>query len=207
MATAPVVEPKEGVSPAPSVTPTAPEAPETASTSLPDDLIRIPAIQAVLAGAPPAVSASLAEFQNRPEGKVIAANAKPLMDAGFGLYRSLSGDLGVLFNRAAISDNEIMDADKAGKLLDIAPSFDEVSASIGKMGEKHPILNAKPPTGFKTNEAPAVQPAPITPPQPVKPSSQKEILKKASALTPGGPTSGPMPGAGRLLNKILTPVQ
>lgn len=123
-----------------------------------------------------------------------------------GLYRSLAGDLGVLFNRMIISDQEIMDADKAGKLDSIAPPFDQVNAEIGKAGQKHPILSAKNPTGLKQAPAPAVQPAPIAPVEPAKPASSKEVLQKNKALTPGGPTSGPVPGAGRLLNNILKPV-
>ncbi len=211
----PVVEPKPGVAPvAETPAPTAPEG-EQAAGALPDDLIRIPAIQGLLAGSPPAVSASLADFANRPEGQLIAANKDPLMAAGMGLYRSIAGDTGVLFNRMYVSDTEISDADKAGNLAQIAPSFDEVNQSISTSGDKHPILNPdlKPPTGLKTAPPPAIGgAAPITPsagataaPAP-SPAPARQIGAKARNVAPGSPTSGPKPGAGRLMNQILKPV-
>lgn len=179
---------------------------ESASSQLPEDLIKIPAIQAILAGSPPAVSATVKDFTNTPEGKTVASNVKPLMDAGFGLYRSLSGDMGVLFNRMYVTDQEVMEADKAGKLSSVAPSFDEVNNSVKSSGKDHPILSAKPPSGFKSPGVPSLQAPTITPPETVKPASAKTIVPKLNALKPKGPTSGPSPGAGRLLNNILKPV-
>ncbi len=144
---APVVEPKPGVTAAPAAEP----APEQAAGSLPEELVQIPAIQGLLAGAPAAVSASIADFSNRPEGQLIAANKEPLMAAGMGLYRSIAGDLGVLFNRMYVSDEEIANADKQGTLAEIAPAFDEVNQSISASGDKHPALNPelKPPNGVQ----------------------------------------------------------
>lgn len=202
MSEGPLVEPNPNATPA-----AAPAAPEPASTaSLPADVIQIPAIQALLAGQPAAVSASLTDFANRPEGQVIAKNAKPLMEAGMGLYRSLSGDLGVLFNRMYIHDEDIMAADKAGKLASVAPSFDEVNASITASGDKHPVLNAKEPVGPASAPTPDLQKPQMAPPAPVKPTPAKVIGPKMTASVPGGPTTGVAPGAGRLLNQILKPV-
>jgi hypothetical protein len=118
----------------------------------------------------------------------------------------LAGDLGVLFNRMAISDQEIMEADKAGKLIDIAPPFDVVNTETSKAGQKHPILSAKNPTGLKTAPVPSLTPPPIAPVEPAPPVSSKQAVQKNQALKPGGPTSGPSPGAGRILNNILKPV-
>lgn len=203
MANEAVVEPRAGVPAAPMAPAAAEPAP---SAGLSEEVIGIPAIQAILAGSPPAVSASIKDLSARPEGKAIAANFGPLQEAGMGLYRSLAGDLGVLFNRMIISDQEIMDADKAGKLADIAPPFDNVNAEVAKAGQKNPILSAKNPTGLKQAPAPSVQPAPIAPVEAAKPATSKQVMQKNKALTPGGPTSGPAPGAGRLLNNILKPV-
>ena len=88
-----VVEPKPGVSP---VAETAPPAETDQTASLPDEVLRVPAIQAIFAGSPPAVSAPIEEFASRPEGKLVMANKEALMKAGMGLYRSVAGDLGVV---------------------------------------------------------------------------------------------------------------
>ncbi len=214
---APVVEPREGVA-APAPAEQAPAAPAQAdqnqAASLPEELLRLPAIQGLLAGQPGAVSASLADFANRPEGKLIVANKDPLMKAGMGLYRSSGGDLGVIFNRLFVSDSQIQEADKAGQLTQLAPSFDEVSQTLAASGDRHPVLNhdtANHPTGLAAG-GPV---SPGTPPEitggaPGAPmpaaTSPKLIAGKARNIGAGSPTSGPKPGSGRLINQILKPV-
>jgi hypothetical protein len=164
-------------------------------------------MQAVLAGKPAAVSASFEEFQKRPEAKAILANKDALLSAGFGLYKSLSGDTGVVFNTLHLHPEELVAADKAGKLQQIAPPFDQVNDMVAKAGpDTHPVLTAGDvPTGPKGPPMP-------TPPQmasgnmphaPANPPAQRQRVKN---LTLGSPTSGPQPGAGRLLNSILKPV-
>lgn len=134
------------------------------------------------------------------------------MSVGMGMYRSLAGDLGVLFNRAYVSDQEIMDADKAGQLASVAPSFDEVNQQLSSAGQNHPILDKSrtPPTGFKTSGPPAVGATPPISPAPgaqqPAPASPKLVAGKARNIPAGSPTSGPKPGAGRLINQILKPV-
>lgn len=209
MATDNLVEPLNAA-PAATVEPTAPEvAPAPAQGGLPDDLIRIPAVSALLAGDPPALSASLADFAKRPEAQMMATNKDALMAAGIGTYRSLSGDLGVLFNRMYVSPEEIQAADKAGKLGTIAPAFDAVNAQVSKSGENHPVLKRKEvPGGFKTAPAPE-PPQTASPVGMPAPSSEAQLNAQRARLknqAPGGPTSGAKPGAGRLLNSILRPV-
>lgn len=211
---APVVEPKVGVMPPPAGagTPPAAESGEPkAGAELPNELLQIPAIQGLLAGSPPAVSASLADFANRPEGKLIAANKEPLMNAGMGLYRSVGGDIGVIFNRMFVSDQEISNADKAGQLPQVAPPFDQVNQQLASAGQNHPILNPnlQTPTGLKTAPPAAVGAMPAASPAPgamPAPTPAKVTAAKARNIPLGSPTSGPKPGAGRLLNSILKPV-
>jgi hypothetical protein len=201
----PQVEPKAGVTPVQN-------AAETPAAGLSDDLLRIPAIQGLLAGSPPAVSASLADFAQRPEGQLIAANKDPLMAAGMGLYRSVGGDIGVIFNQGFVSGAEIQEADKNGTLAQLAPSFDEVNQQIASSGDKNPVLNPglKPPTGFKSPPPPSPGPAPAISPAAASsapaPTSPRLVAGKARNALPGSPTSGPKPGAGRLMNQILKPV-
>lgn len=201
------VEPLSGAAPLP-VTPAVsneadgalpPDAAAPAPSALPDDLLSIPAIQGLMAGQPGALSANIEEFTNRPEGQLISANKDALAGAGVGIYRSLDGGLGVLFNSQFVSDQDIKNADKAGKLTEIAPPFDQVNAQLGQ----------NPAAG------PAVAPAgPATPPpasigalpDASAPPSRKAIMAKIANLNPGTPTSGPAPGAGRILSQILKPV-
>jgi hypothetical protein len=135
------------------------------------------------------------------------------MKAGMGFYRSLGGDLGVLFNQLFVHGNELQAADKAGTLAKIAPPFDAVNTEISKSGANHPLLQE----GFQTptsarQPAMAESGAPIaptgapTPLMPTAPTPSKLIGAKIRALNPGSPTSGPKPGAGRLMNAILKPV-
>lgn len=174
--------------------------------SLPEELHRMPAIQGLLAGAPVAFSASLSAFAKRPEGKLIGANIKPLQEHGVGLYRGLDGDTGVLFNQLKISGDQIKAADAAGTLLEIAPSFDEVNATVGATGvpvtaEPTGAAGAPPPA------APQMAQAPLTGIKPPSAAVQKKMATaRIGNSQPGSPTSGPKPGSGRLLNSILKPV-
>lgn len=203
-----VVEPRPGVAPVTeTVEETVTEAP-AAATELSDDLLRIPAFQALIAGAPAAVSANLAALEKKPEAKIIAQSKDSLMGAGIGLYRSLDGANGVFFNQLFVSPDEIKAADQAGTLMELAPPFDQVNAEVAKSGGANPVLTAgERPQGFKT--APTPSPGPMAPP-PVAPpsaSAQKTAAnQRMKNLQPGAPTSGPVPGEGRLLNTILRPV-
>jgi hypothetical protein len=190
-----VVEPVAG---APAPAESAPEA------GLPDEILRVPAFQALFAGAPPALSAPIKGSEKRPEAKLVMDNKDALMQAGIGLYRSLGGDLGVLFNQMYIHPAELQAADKAGKLLEVAPPIDSVNGEVAKSGKNNPVMNAKTPSGPKTAPVPA-------PPQFSSggglPASSEAKLTSARVknLTPGAPTSGPAPGAGRVFNAIFKP--
>lgn len=198
--------------PAPEPT-TEAEAPQAATEdaskeSIPKEILAIPAMQAILAGQPAAVSAPIEEFAQRPEAKLIMDNKDVLLKAGFGLYRSLSGDIGVVFNSFHMHPEELKQADQAGQLQQVAPSFDQVNDAVAKSGADHPILKADTAPG---GPKPAPMPQPpqmssaVTSPAP---SAVQTGLSSARTrnLMPGAPTSGPQPGAGRLLNSILKPV-
>jgi hypothetical protein len=207
MADASIVEPK---TPAPEATaaPAAAEPTEEQSaaqaSALPEEVLNLPVMQALFAGAPSAVSVPIEQFAKRPEAKLLAENKDALTRAGFGLYRNLGGDLGVIFNQLRISGAELQTADKSGKLLEIAPPFDQVAQQIGASGNQNPVLTAEPPKGGL-----ATAPAP-TPPQmgaqPAAPAASSQQRSRLKNLVSGGPSTGQKPGAGRLLNSILKPV-
>lgn len=185
---------------------TAVEVAPTEAPELPDALNENPLIQAVTAGAPPAVSGSIEEFSKRPETKLLTEHRDTLFEAGFGLYRSLDGGTGVLFNQRFINGEALKQADQAGQLQQVAPPFDTVEGEISKSGLKHPSL--KPPSGQAMAQPPPPAVASATSaPAPLPASAQRKgLTAKISNVQPGSPTSGPVPGAGRLLNNILKPV-
>lgn len=175
--------------------------------NLPDELLQLPALQALFAGEPPAVSAPIQEFQNRPEGKLIVENKDKLLGTGLALYRSLSGDLGVLFNQFYISPDDIKAADQAGRLQEIAPPFDAVSAQVGKAGPNNPVLKERQtPQGFATAsvQAPPQTGSPIAMPGPTTSAQNKIVQERAKLIQPGKPTD--RGGRGKLLDSILKPV-
>ena len=213
---APVVEPI--AAPAPVVepiTPAAPEAPEAEEAApeaaLPDALIQIPAVQAVFAGTPPAVSVKMKNTGSRQEIKTIVENKDALLEAGMGFYRSLSGELGVMFNALKVSGEDLKAADKQGTLRSLAPDFDLVNHEVSKLGIDHPAFNTAEPVGAPAAPVSAVAPQsaggqlPLMPPPPA--AVQRRLAQqRMKNLTVGAPTSGAAPGAGRILNQILKPV-
>lgn len=165
----------------------------------------IPAMQGLYAGNPPAVSVNMTEFDKRPEAKVLAENKDALTESGIGLYRSLGGDIGVLFNQFYISGQEIQAADKAGQLAQIAPPIDTVSQQVASSGANHPAMNAQTPEQFR-QAGPPVPPQAASSASPMAPGAQKAIAKaRTTNMQPGGPTEGAAPVAGRILNQILKP--
>lgn len=205
-----VVEPLAAAPAAPEPAPAPEAAPEgDQSTGLPDDVLRIPVMQGILAGAPPAVSAPIAEFSQRPEAQLIKANLPALQSNGMGLYRSLDGNIGVLFNQLKISGDQLKQADQGGKLLEVAPPWDEVNASVGQSGGGNPVLAAGAPTGPPNMPPtpPQMAQAPMAGGKPPSAAVQKKTqTARLANAQPGAPTSGPKPGAGRLVNNILKPV-
>lgn len=225
-ATAPAPSPE--VAPAASVPATDSAASDQmrGNAGLPDELLQIPALQALMAGTPPALSATLKEFQTNPAAQLIVKNKDDLMRAGLGFYRSLSGQVGVIFNQFHLHPQDLQAADKAGKLGTLAPSFDSVNHEVSKSGPQNPVLASgnvpggpKPPTvkgppqtasGMlaPANEAgPTPSPAAAPMPSPGAGKIQQKIMgARLANVNPGSPTSGPVPGQGRILNNILKPV-
>lgn len=173
---------------------------------LPDDLLKLPAVQGLVSGSPGAFSANLAALEKSPEAKLLVSNKDALIKAGMGLYRSMDGATGVVFNQLFHSPDEVKAADAAGQIQAIAPPFEQLNMEIGKSGANNPVLaEGERPTGFKTG-ASAQPPGPVglASPKPPAAGVQKSLANARSKnIQPGSPTSGPKPGSGRLLNSIL----
>lgn len=159
--------------------------------AIPDAVLQVPYFRALLEGAPPAVRVGFDE--QFPEKALIEENAQDLIQAGFGFYRTKANDASVLFNTRFVSPKELAAADKAGKLDTIAPPFSELKGFF----DQSLSGDAAAPV------APAVNPTPVAlPPQPAG-SADKITAARLKNLAVGSPTSGPQPGAGRILNNIL----
>jgi hypothetical protein len=184
---------------------------------LPKDLVQLPVMQALMTGKPAAVSAHLKGFENREEADLFREHKKKLEQAGFGFYKSMSGHLGVLFNYFHVHPADLQAADKAGKLEQIAPPYDVVHKAVANSGHTNPVLSVnslpqgmaqamqQPPPQASAGIAPGQQPTPMA--GPVKQASggvQRRLMNaRVAAAQPGAPTSGPVPGQGRLMNTIL----
>lgn len=195
-----VVEPKESAPMGADVIPEPKAKAKAGSSKLSDELLQIPAMQAIFAGQPAAFSTSIEDFAQRPEAKIIEDNKDAIQRAGVGFYRSIAGDMGVLFNQLHMAGQDLIEADKGGRLLELAPAFDEVNQAVSTSGEGNPVLSAQVPGGAKTANVPAPAPSPAPAPASVQ---NKLTTARLKNMSPGSPTSGPSPGAGRILNNIM----
>jgi hypothetical protein len=190
--------------------------------------MKIPAFQALFAGSPPALSYDLDNKSDREERKIADDNAGYLKEAGFGIYKTLAGDRGVIYNSLHIHPEDIAAADKAGKLKMLAPDFDAVNHAVGKAGVNNPIFHvgsvpttiAASRTGAQAPQSATQRaiadrisgaPAPMGGSQPlVAPASAGAQNRVASArvanMKPTAPTAGTSPGQGALLAAIQKPV-
>ncbi len=164
----------------------------TTEPTIPDEVLSIPAFGALLRGSPPAVYAP--KGVRTPEVDIIERNIEPLIESGFGIYKTLDGKGSVLFNTQFIDEAELKVADQKGKLDVIAPPLTEAldffNSKIPQDGAAAPAATAPP--------APAMSAAPATP--------EPTVNARTKNTLPGSPTDGPVPGQGRILNAILKPV-
>ena len=168
--------------------------PASDTASLPEDVLAIPAMHGLLHGAPPAIYSPNTRRKD-PELAIIAKNADPLLNAGFGFYKSKDGKFSVLFNTAYITEDQLKEADKAGNLTQVAAPFDQVKNSYDAA--------ISGPQGAPGAPAP-VAAGPQASAAPISAGAQDKITTaRLKNLPYGSPTSGPAPGAGRVLNNIL----
>lgn len=193
--------PEGTVKPKPAAEPKA-DTKDTGGGELPDELLeKVPALGLLVEGAPPATYAPVdAEY---PELKVVEKHLKDLGKAGFGVYGTQDGANVVFFNGLLVTPEQVAQADANGQLDSIAAPYESLRAEFeGGAGESGGPAQASPavpglPAGVSVPGASGGQPA----------SAQKATANaRSKAIQPGAPTSGPAPGAGRILNNIVKPV-
>lgn len=197
-----LISPKADAAPAPEQS-----APDVKLSS---ELLKIPAMQALMVGKPGATSVNFKADKKLAVAADIFKHKDDLLKAGFGLYRAMDGDTGILFNQLYVHPEELKQADAAGKLLDIAPPLRNLDTKMQTAGHAdHPVLNhdGVVPNGFKVAPVPPVPQMNSSPvQQPPAAAQRKALASKIAGLSPGGPTQGPVPGAGRLANSLASPV-
>lgn len=197
--------------PAAAQAPAAPATDGAAPPSLPPDLLKLSPIQGLLSGAPSAVSMDISDFAKTEDGKIIAKNGQVLQAAGMDFFKSLHGDQGVIYNSMRIHPQDLLAADKAGKLASVAPPWHKVEHALSKAGANHPALTAK---GAVGPAAPTPQQPPqaatgivAEPGKPLPAKAQSQLLQaRVAATMPPAPTGGPAPGSSQLLNRVLRPI-
>lgn len=173
-------------------TSTAPPNSEEADTSgLPEEVLALPITRALLEGSPPALWAP--QGTKGPEVSIFLKHGKELNQTGIGFYRSSGQEkLDLVYNSRFISDDLLKKADEKGKLKEVASPLLEVLTQInGAAGE--PVGVVEPGASASTIAgATGMADTPLN-------------TARLNNAQPGSPTSGPQPGAGRVLNNILKP--
>lgn len=178
-----VLPPSSGESPEPPG--------EEVSLELPPEVLEIPAMHGLLHGAPPAVYAEVAD--KSPEVQTVTKNKDALVEAGFGFYRSKDETLTVLYNGVYVSPDTLRKADEEGKLTEVAVPFSQLKSDYENAVSGNTVPGQSVSSATATGNPPSAR------------SQSKVTTARLKNLQPGSPTSGPSPGAGRLINNILTP--
>lgn len=197
--------------PAPSE-PSTSKSPTDVFPNLPQEVKGVPLVEWLAVGEPPAVRIESGQYF--PELEPLGKHLPEVIKGGLDVYKAQSGDT-VFFNPLFISEQELQVADQEGTLPQAVPSYSELSGSKPQQmtPEKFDeLLNQSEDLQIRLKELstpgdeveepePAAEPSAI----PQSPAMLQNNLaaQRARQLIPGAPTSGPSPGAGRLLSGIL----
>lgn len=169
-------------------TSTVPANSEEDTSGIPAEVLELPIMRGLLEGAPPAVWAPIGT--KGPEVATVLKHGEALKEAGFGFFRDDKEKLDVFYNMRFVSPDLVKKAAEKGKLKEVASPLLEVSAQLnGAVGA---------PAGVVEPASAGGMPSSVPVDSPLN-------TQRVNNLSPGGPTSGPQPGAGRVLNQILTP--
>lgn len=165
----------------------APAPAEDTTGDIPDEVLQIPMMRGLLEGKPAAVYDVTGS--KIPVMEAIPRNAKSLVNAGIGFYKSKDKALNVMFNTQFIPLSDIEKADKEGKLTEVAEPLGAVLSAYDS------VLNE----GAAPAAAPSAMPVSNTP----APVQRKLTTARLQNISLGTPTSGPAPGGGRVFNNVL----
>lgn len=203
-----------------------PEKPAESVFDLPPEVEGIPAVKWLEVGQPPAFRILPGEFF--PDLEPLRDKLPEVVESGLDLYAASNGEQ-VLFNPLFISQAELQQADSQGKLASIIPDYASLSGQepVKLSDAEQKVVQKKADAASRrmqewldqdqqeAMEAPGA-PAPgaaapmttVPMPKPPPAKTQNAINRaRLQGLMPAnqGPTSGPLPGQGRILNSLLKP--
>lgn len=182
--------------PAPQESPAAGAAPDP-KTITPEQLAAVPPVAAVLNGHAPGFWVSESE---PTVVEPLVASLPKLAQLGLSAYRSQAKQV-VVYNPKSLAPAELQKLDKENKIATAIPALHELAVAAQKQSAA-----PAPDQGTPAPSA-APQPAPMAAPMPGAPlpaRAQTRIAgQRIAALSPQAPTSGSVPGQGRILQGLL----
>ncbi len=183
----------------------------TREVEIPDEVSNNPLVKDLLIGKIPGVR--VPDDQYYPKAMKLAEKPENLMNLGLAFYFAENEDSTVLYNPSQISETELQTADQQGVLSQIIPDYGILT---GETPQKPPWATGKgvgTSGGGKAAGRPQSAPAqgvvtsPGTPPPARVQTRLASDRVKALNVASAGPTSGPMPGAGRVANALAVPAR
>lgn len=164
-------------------------APAEDTSGIPEAVLEIPLMKGMLEGAPSAVFAPVGS--KSPEIATVLKHGEALNKAGFGFFRDEKNKLDVFFNTRYTSPDLVRAAAKKNKIPEIAsPLLETIAQFNGAVGIPATAGGVTASAGGMPSSVPVDSPL---------------NTARLNNLEPGAPTSGPQPGAGRVLNNLLKP--
>lgn len=163
-------------------------APTDEASGIPESVLEIPLMRGILEGAPAAIYTPVGT--KGPEIETVLKHGKDLNAAGIGFFRDEKNKLDVIYNSGYITKDLLEAAAKKSKIPEVAELLSEVSARVNS-AVGAPAAGAPAPMGGSMEMNLAASPV---------------NTARINNLQPGSPTSGPQPGAGRILNNLTKPV-
>jgi len=195
-----------------AATPAPSSIPDAGKLEIPDALKSNKAFKDVLTGAIPGVVVAAGQYY--PSAGPAVKHMEDVLKLGLDFYFAYDNST-ALFNPAKITEQELQAADKAGKLNQVLPDYGVLTGEKPEAPPANGAANGAPagspsaPTLGAEAPAPTNQPgaaalnASVPPPDP-KILSQLNMARIKN-VTPGSPSSGPVPGSGRVLTGLLKP--
>ena len=182
--------------------------PAPTPSDVPDTIAKNPALVAVLTGQIPGVLAKGTDVY--PSAQNLSDSPEDIDSVGLRLFVSQGDGSRVIYNPAAVSEDEIQAADAAGKLADMFPDYGVLTGEQPVQGDPTvPLDDQLAATGAPSPALDPAGPAATTlsammPPPPPATITKPLNRERVANLQPGPPTTGPKPGAGRLANMLAT---
>lgn len=175
------------------------------ATEIPPAVAENPVVKDVLSGKIPGVLVRAG--MNYPKANELAKDPQVLLDLGMQFYLSQAEDI-VVYNPTKISEEELQAAEQQGVLDKIVPDYGIISGEAPEKPSKKEAKAEVTPTKAAKAVPYSTEVLPSTKPPPAKVQNKLATDRLAALnVAKAGPTSGPVPGAGRVVNTLATPAR